>query len=678
MYIEEYINAHKDLFSKKYGDITVPYRLVDKGTKMTVHLESYCGDNAAFSVTHDSFSNDSMPKPVRLELKKDSDTYFADVEFEFNIPGNTKLEFWCGGQRIMRQIAVLDEGYCAVIPWIGSNIPFVDNEIHKYDLPGDFWLSLDVHDRWNDEKMAELVRFIENMHKYGDRGVPFFDAHNLAADAPNATVFELPREVQEESLAKLVNIMKLMGVETPELMACYTPDGVTLDILEKLGVKGLTSLCIWQNWRDGDINGWKINHHGAANQPYYPAPDDFRKNGEKRGIMCFSMGNSSCDRNYSIMAFSGCPSNAAPNQRYLENRVEHFQAERFYDSFDSFIDAAKHTDELLTLTVAIESFRGFSDWTAVNEAAIRYMAKKASKEKIVFVSAADIADYHIRNCLPMQKAYFFQPDTYYGNGSAEMPGHIDDRIEADTPEYLAVIKRSSMRPMFFFDYTDKWDSINFSEFGRNQYRLINPDTVDPSDCLPTQVESRDIRFSREWNGNTLTISAESDTPKKRMVTGEFDIPFRKGYTFAIDKADASATVINDTRGDNTHLFVDMGALKAGMNEVRITFKGDAYTPHNYVLNLGALGVMLYNGHAYLRSLDREQGISVSMTAPDGAYIVFPNGRELYAAGGKLEFTVNTDWYDEAPIMYGYDSELLKNADVKAEFIGVTKCKRKWI
>ena len=678
MYMEEYINTHKELFRKKYGDISVPYRLVDNGAKMTVHLESYCGDNVAFSVTHDSFSDDSIPRPIRLELKTNGDVYFADVELDFSIPGNTKLELWCGGHRIMRQIAVLDGDYCAVIPWIGDNKPWIDEEIHKYDLPGDFWVFPDVHSDWDAEKMGVFVRFIERMHKYGDRPVPFFDARSLYADAPNATVFELPREAQEDSLTRLVNIMKLMGVENQELMACYTPDGVTLNILEKLGVKGLTSLCVWQNWRDGDINGWKINHHGAANQPYYPAADDFRKNGKKRNIMCFSMGNSSCDRNYSIMAFSGCPSNAAPNQRYLENRVEHFQAERFYDSFDSFIAASKHTNDLLTLTVAIESFRGFSDWTAVNEAAIRYMVKKAAKEKIVFVSAADIADYHIRNGLDMQKAYFFQPDTYYGNGSAEMPGHIDDRIEADTPEYLAVIKRSSMRPMFFFDYTDEWDSINFSEFGRNQYRLINPDTVDPSDCLPTQVESRDVRFSHRWDGDTLILCAESDTPKKRMVTGEFDIPYKKGYTFIIDKTDASATVINDTRGENTHLFVDMGALKAGMNEVRITFDGESYTPDNYVLNFGSLGIMLYNDHAYLRSLDREQGIAVKMTAPKGSYIVLPDGRELFATDGMLEFTVNTDWYDEAPIMYGFTADALKTAEASAKFIGATKCKRKWI
>ena len=53
-------------------------------------------------------------------------------------------------------------------------------------------------------------------------------------------------------------------------------------------MKALTSLCAWQNWQDG---GWKINHCGVSNQPYYPADDDFRRAGKERDLMCFTMGN---------------------------------------------------------------------------------------------------------------------------------------------------------------------------------------------------------------------------------------------------------------------------------------------------------------------------------------------------------------------------------------------------
>ena len=59
---------------------------------------------------------------------------------EFSIPGNTRIEFWNDCCKTVRQVAVLDEGYLAVIPWIGDNKPYLDEELHRFDLPGDYWM----------------------------------------------------------------------------------------------------------------------------------------------------------------------------------------------------------------------------------------------------------------------------------------------------------------------------------------------------------------------------------------------------------------------------------------------------------------------------------------------------------------------------------------------------------
>jgi hypothetical protein len=135
--------------------------------------------------------------------------------------------------------------------------------------------------------------------------------------------------------------MKALGFDRMELVASYTPDATTIEIMEDLGVKGLTSLCAWQNWEDG---GWRINHCGVSNQPYYPADDDFRRSGNKRDIMCFTMGSSSCNRNYSIMVLDGCPSNIVPGERYFDHRVIHYNIQRFYDIFDGYIADSKNND----------------------------------------------------------------------------------------------------------------------------------------------------------------------------------------------------------------------------------------------------------------------------------------------------------------------------------------------
>ena len=694
MLMEECIEQNPKLFEKKYGDILLPTRMVDKGEKLTVRVEVFESDNAAFAITHNCFSPEAMTESIPLHLRPENGIFVDEIEIEFSQAGNTRLELWCGskevhghyangkpaisyrdGGRILRQVAVLEEGYTAIIPWIGTNFPVVDTELHKHDLPGDYWMNIDLSDQWEEDQVQNLAKIVQGVHRYGDRVAVMVSANDLAPGFEGSSVFELSREEQTKGFAELCRLLRKMGIDTPELFACYTPDGVTIDILEKMGIKGLTSLCVWQNWKDGGENGWKINHTGAPNQPYFPAADDFRKNGEKRKLMCFSMGNASCNRNYGIMAYDGCPSNASMGQRYLENRVEHFHIQRFYDALDAFLLSAKNNKELTTLTVAIESFRGFADWNAINEIALRYIVRKAAKEKIVFVSAADVSDYHRRKDLPMQKTFFFQPDTYFGLGMESMPGHIPDRIEADHPEYLAVIKRGSLRPMFFFDYSEDWASENFIESGRNQFGLTNPDVVDPSEWQPKQVETRDVRFSQKWEGDTLVLSADCDTPKKRMVTGVFDLPFTGTVTFRVDKEDAVVTKISDSRGRNLHLFIDMGTLQAGKNEIRIQILGIRCQPEQYVFEFGQMGTMKFHDHFYLRSLDRERGISVRMKAPEGASLLFNDGTRKSPENGVFSFTVNTDWFDEGPILYGMTEQQLQAAEISTEDAGETKSLR---
>jgi len=671
MQLEQYIEENKNLLPIRYGNIILQHRMVDCGEKMKVQILCKSA-NAAFVVTHNCFSADAVSDTVLLELQPDGDGYKAEIEIEFAEPGNTKLELWCEGERLVRQIAVLDKGFTAVIPWCGSNTPRLDEAIHRFDIPGDFWVHIPLFDEQHEENLKELLPFIKNVHRYGDRLACFVNGKEIDPEAGKGNLFELEPAKQEEGLTRICRIQQMLGIEKTELFASYTPGDFAVGVMEKLGVKGITSLCVWQNYADGD---WKINHQGASNQPYYPADDDFRRAGEKRNIMCFSMGNASCDRNYSIMAYDGCPSNVSPGQRYYTNRVVHHQVQRFYDAFDSFISASRHNEELVTATVALESFCGYSDWTAANEMAVRYLVKKASTEKIVFVSAADVADYHIRKNLQMQKGYFFQPDVYYGYHNGELPGCVADRIEADTPEYLTVIKRGSMRPMYFFDYTTPWDNAEFEDAERNEFGLINPDVHDPSECSPKQVESRDIRFSYCYEENVLLIRVNSETKKSKMVTGVFDIPYASDFQCTVDKKDASVKKIYDTRGKNTHLFIDLGEISEGENIIRISIDGTAQEPEQYEYIFDGLGVMSFGDHAYLRSVDKDEAIEVTMSGCDGAYILQQDGKRIAEQNGVLHFYLNQDWYDEAPILYGCKKDRIPLLQVTVKKLGKTACSR---
>lgn len=653
--LKQYVVEHPEALPVRGGEIMIPERLVDRGTSLRIELICYGSDNAALTVTHDCFSQDSDPEQIPLHFEQRGDDYYAEIELNLDTPGNTRIEYWANQEKLVRQIAVLDTGYMAVIPWVGANKPYLGEELHRFDIPGDYWATPSFSG-----DPAETIRafhsYLQGNRRYGDRLVAFINGKTFIPNSETDCLFELPRQVQQKGFEQLREMMELLGCGPMELVASYTPGHDTLEILEELGVKGLTSLCAWQNWMDG---GWKINHCGVANQPYYPASDDFRRAGDMRDILCFTMGNATCNRNYSIMALDGCPTNVVPGERYLDHRVVNQQVQRFYDVFDGYIADAKNNSELLTITIALESFRGLMDWTATNEAAVRYMVKKAGKEKIVFTSAADVADYHKNRKLPMQKGYFFQPDFYYGYHNGTLPGRVDDRIEADTPQYLAVVRRGSALPMFFYDYTHPWENDLFEDTERNIFGLVNPDEHKPSECCPKQVFTEDMQIETFWNGEELRIHIQSASAKERMVTGVFDVPYTSDAKIMFDKADLTFQKIRDPFTGNLHLFIDLGAMEAGETRITGHVVGTKREPVQAEIRKDGLGVMYFCDHAYLRSLDRDAAISVELPAPDGAYLRLVSGDNVFAKDGMLRFSVNSHWADEAPILYGYPKELLE-------------------
>lgn len=672
--LEKYIQENPGILPTHGGDIFLPERLIDCGSDMAIKLISYGSYNAALTVTHNCFHPDSDPEQIPLDFEKRGDNYFAEITIAFPTPGNTRIEYWVNGERLVRQVAVLDKGYMAVIPWVGHNEPYLDEELHRFDIPGDYW-SPNPGLNENPAKTVEIFKpYIRNSRRYGDRTVCFLNARTLVPWSESDSLFDLSREVQQKGLQQIKRQMELLGYDDLELIASYTPDGNTIEILESVGVKGLTSLCAWQNWQD---HGWKINHCGVSNQPYYPSDDDFRRAGKQRDIMCFTMGNSSCNRNYSIMALDGCPTNMVPGERYLAHRAVNQQMQRFYDVFDGYINDAKNNESLMTVTIALESFASNMDWNAANEAAIRYIVKRAASEKIVFTSAADVADYHRMNRMNMQSAFFFQPDYYYGYHNGTMPGRIDDRLEADTSEYLAVIRRSSTLPMYFYDYTEPWDGCLFEDTVRNEFGQIDPDEHKPSECYPKQVYREDMQITINRIAEGYKIVIESKSFKKRMVTGIFDIPFEKDFFVSFDKSDALCKKIHDSWTGNTHLFIDLGQIPTGTTIVTVRIFGSSRPPENAELMNGLFAAMYFGNHAYLRSTDKEAAITVQIPAPKEAYLRLISGKQIHESNGMLSFTVNSCWEDESSILYGYPKTMLEKNLSLAEirYIGQTTCSR---
>ena len=254
---------------------------------------------------------------------------------------------------------------------------------------------------------------------------------------------------------------------------------------------------------------------------------------------------------------------------------------------------------------------------------------------------------------------------------------FEEKIEAVTDKSLAVVRRGYDLPMYFYDYEKPWESITFEDADRNEFGLINPDTNKPSDCLPKQIYTEDMTLKTEISGNIIRITANCETPKEKMVSGIFDIPFEKDFQISCNKADVKTKKVTDTWTDNTHLFVDLGALPSGKTEIELMISGTPREIKNAESVNGLFAAMWFGNHAYMRCTDKETAIKVSITAPDSAYILLINGETIHSKNGELNFNINEKWLNEAPQLFGYSKadfeEALKSA--KIERIGATTCSR---
>ena len=126
------------------------------------------------------------------------------------------------------------------------------------------------------------------------------------------------------------------------------------------------------------------------------------------------------------------------------------------------------------------------------------------------------------------------------------------------------------------------------------------------------------------------------------------------------------------------MFVDLGKIENGKSDIFIHLEGRYRKPENAEIICGELGAMWFKDHAYLRSMSETNAIQVSITAPETAYIIRQDGMTIRTIDGRLKFTINSDWSDESPILYGFKRNDFENALTSAEikFCGESKTK-KW-
>lgn len=683
----EYLEKHPEERLSRPLELLVERRMVRVGQSLTVRVEAHTAEPPIIFVTPNYLGEQAGErKRLPVTFTANADGWRGKYELTMQTAGNTRIEAVTGELRIVRNIAVYDTGYLVVTPWIGSNFPLVDEALHQYDLPGDYWLG-DHATPLDDppEKFLELVREQRKLaYRYGDRTVPFINANWLMTGTVEGNIFELPAACQEQGLQATLRMLALAGFDSTELVASYTFGNETPTILEKLGIKAITSLCIWQNWQDGN---WKINHWGAPNAPYYPAEDDFRRAGKKRGIMAFSMGTTSNVRNYSIYTMDGCPTLVCPGQRYTGQLAQHYNIQRFYDTFEGYLQDARNNATPTYVTIAIEDFGGRTDWRLANERALNYIVGRARTERIIFASAADIADFYAAEYPALQPTAYLQPDFYCGYRVDDKPALLPDRIEVDHQQYLAMFRKGEALPQFLFDYTREWNCALFDSAERNRFGLFNPDRVLADRLTPKQVDRRglSVQISRQLCADvlTLTFDVTAQSPVSRLPLAVFDIPLTD---CRITYGSTAAYFLSDGQTGATHLVAEFSNILVGHQRLQLRIQGMLIHPKERLSCIqdmlcvreaeapktdenGTLLTARKAPHCYLWSHDGAQAIRVSFDGSrlPGAWLAGNDGRRSEAKSGVWSFTINQDWRNEAPILFGATAEQLEASLLSLEY-----------
>lgn len=660
---EKYALEHPDMLAHPVGDIKLPCRMVDCGAKQEVTFEWYGGNEPKVYIVHNFRQSNSTKEECVLKFKTGDNGFYAEAIIEYPISGNTLIEMTDGKESLQRIVGVYDKGYLVVTPWVGHNEPLMDEEVHRFGIPGDYELQIHNPVTISAEDLFKAVkRQVEMYYKYGDRIAASAAFYEYFPGTTHWNTYEIDADNQKKMIEWSLRIMRAVGIDKVETLAGYTNNNITVDIAEEKGIKALTNMCIWQNWADAGMG--HINHWGAANAPYCPAPDDVRHaNDKNRPIIATSIGTSSNVRNWGIMAQDGCPTLTMGSQRYEGTDAQFYNAQRFYDTFEGYLYDVKNNDGPLFVKICIENFIGSDDWRRANANAIEYMMRRAKTEKIIFVSAADVADYYAAHDIAMQETVFIQNDFYAGIRVDLKPPMLPLRIEWENTQFMAQFAEGTALPEFLFDYTVSWNGPMWEDGIRNAEDVIDLEKCPPVTLFPPQMDNRDTQVSVKTeeikDGLKVSFLIHNETDKKWLPLVAHCLPISGGAEIVKSDAMREKLLVDGFTG-NVYLIVLTNLLKAGDNTVSVIIRAEKKQPIETVRNFGnglcAKEVRTFEGkHLFLWSDDKKTSLKVKLNArllPENWLLRQNNGEETANDGEACYFTINSGWENESPTFFG--------------------------
>ena len=534
-------SKNRNLFDLPPFSMEIENGLVRPCEPVTIHLRATAAEIPQGSLTVEADylgANPERPEVLNVAWQPDGPgKWRAEYVLKPSRPGNWRVkweqpQFW-----LTRIFGVIADNELVVTLWVGSNNPRIDTEIHAHSLPGDTWVPELFNITRDPEKfIGKLSAQAQDAWRYGDRLVPFCNGNQLLPRLADRNLFKIPAESQRQAFVQVQELWLAMGLKPLEIIGSYTPGHATPEILQGLGIKALNSLCIWQDFEDvfGDEDAWQVNHVGAPIAPYFPSAEDFRKVSSKNGLVVSSMGNADCTRVYDSICYAGVPSNSAGSLRYTRHKGTAANVQRFFATFDGWINDRRNNTEPLFVTIGIENFIGCPEWHEMNREGINHAVRRAKAGGIVFASAADIADFYNRHYGKQPEHIYFQTDFMcgmrgaFGDVRATKPVRLFDRIEFSNSRMHCVHPEGEALPIFFWDYSAPWSCPEWDYRRRDASGQPHKATTSPLECSPPHVDLRQVRvetdIAPDANGVTITLKIHCQSPFAALPLAVWSIP----------------------------------------------------------------------------------------------------------------------------------------------------------
>ncbi len=661
-----------NLFDLPPLDMRIEPGLVQPGETVVVRLSAKGTKPPDGQLTADANylgKNPSHPHTLNLDwYKTEESTWQAECKLIADRPGNWRFVWTVAGHRLSRILGVIETGQVVITLWGGNNVPRLDQEIHQYDLTADHWVETGFG-KTPAKIVTTLKPFARDAFYYGDRLTPICNADGLFPDITDKNLFKVTLDIQRQAIRQLQSLWSILGLKELEVFACYTPSHGTFGLLSELGFKALNSLCVWQNWLDGDSpSDWQINHVGCPIGPYYPAPDDFRKVATGKSLVAFSMGTASSTRCYDIMCFDGAPTNCMGQIRYWRLPGVGSNVHRFFAAVDGWIHDARNNSTPVFATVGLENFYDCHESWKANAESIHYMVRRAREGKLVFASSADIADFYHRHYPVQPEQVYFQPDYMAGMRGWSKPARVPDRIEITNQKFHSLHIDGQSLPQFLWDHTIPWHNPEWDDQSvwRDPYGLVTPETIattaHPEGCVPRQTDLRgvkaSIKLTPDSHGVQLTVRVHSDASITSLPLAIWRIPLDTDEKIQTTHWSPNVhwTPVYDGWSGNLHGVITLSHIPAGETEWSLHLTGSIRPPRAIDFSINGLLAgrtlrLSEETRTYLwrEYIDCRIKLHIQVPPESPAVVMALDGTTMRPdATGRIEVVLDERWAHEAP------------------------------